>query len=396
MASICAGAFGYLFQILIGRSLSVEDYATFSAAIAISTFLVSPVNAIVMIATRKVSIISSSGSMASVFKYYKDLLFWIIAVTLGITVITMPYAGQVSSILNFDSSAEYIFVLFVSFFSAVCMVNSSFVHGLHRFGIYSTLSIATPILKIIFGFGLVLLGLNLYGALAGVIIAALTMAIVGGAYVYNITGGYPHALPVSVEGRNLPIFVACIALTALTQLDVALVNKIFDKNDSGLYAAASIIGKSVLFLSGGFIAAIYPIVSRMSGNKQSTNEIFKVSFLGLFFLCALGVLFFKFFGLELLHLIYGNSYIGASDLLWKYSLAVMPMALVILCENYLIAKGSVIFAWIFLIAAPLEVYTIFNFTPKVVDVVYVVFTFNLSILLIGLLAMTIMFKKRLV
>jgi O-antigen/teichoic acid export membrane protein len=64
------------------------------------------------------------------------------------------------------------------------------------------------------------------------------------------------------------------------------------------------------------------------------------------------------FGEWLIDRLYGRAYAGASVLLRWYGFAILPMALVMVAEYFLIAKGRVLFAWVFLGMAPLQVLAI--------------------------------------
>jgi O-antigen/teichoic acid export membrane protein len=62
---------------------------------------------------------------------------------------------------------------------------------------------------------------------------------------------------------------------------------------------------------------------------------------------------------DIIALLYGPNYVGAGQILRWYGFAILPMALVIIAEQYLIAQGQVLFAWIFLAIAPLQILAIY-------------------------------------
>jgi len=52
--------------------------------------------------------------------------------------------------------------------------------------------------------------------------------------------------------------------------------------------------------------------------------------------------------------LYGEKYQGAGEILRWYGFAILPLAVVLIAEQYLIAKRQVLFAWIFLFMLPVE------------------------------------------
>ncbi|QWD60440.1 hypothetical protein [Polynucleobacter sp. MWH-UH35A] len=390
-SSFLAGLFGYGFQILIGRSLSVGDYAAFSSVLAVSVFLVSPINATVLIYTRKISIISASGALGSVLKFYKKLLINLFYASILILFIGWLFFKQIYVFLNFKSAYQYYLTILITSISAVTLINMGVIHGLQQFNRYAALTVLYPFLKAVFALSFILLGFELYGALTGVFIASIVVCIIGFKFIESATINSISSDQKIKQIKYLPILIASICLTALTQLDVVIVNKFFDNKEAGIFAAVSTLGKSILYVSGGVIAAIYPVIARMSVAYQSTNSLFKIGFASIFLACSLGVVMFKFFGAFIITMLFGVSYSEAGNLLWLYSLAIMPMALTIFCENYMIAKGSVIFAWLFLVAAPIEILAIYLFSSSLLNVITIIGISNSTILISGLMAMYINF-----
>ncbi len=386
-ASVLAGLFGYGFQVLVGRNLSVADYATFSTVISVAVFLVSPVNALVMIVTRKVSIISANGSYAGVRRIYEKLLKGLVLVIILAIILWTFFSDTVYSFLNLKSITQYYLTIIIASVSAIGMLNMGVIHGLQQFHRYAALTLLFPILRIVFSLGLILLGYGLYGALIGIIITSLIMFVIGFQSINLIAKDSSYS-NISLDNVNsVPIFIASICLTALTQLDVAIVNKFFTSSEAGIFAAVSTLAKSILYLSGGVVAAMYPVIASMNSRLQSTSALFRISFASILIVCGFSVLIFKVFGEIIINFLFGSSYADAGNILWKYAIAIMPMALSILCENYLIAKGSVIFSWLFLVAVPIEILSIYFYGKTIVDVILIIGLCNLAVLLSGLTAM---------
>ena len=70
-------------------------------------------------------------------------------------------------------------------------------------------------------------------------------------------------------------------------------------------------------------------------------------------------------------LLYGEDYRGAGEVLRYFGFAILPMGLVMVAEYFLIAKGRVLFAYLFFFMAPLQVLAIYLFHDSLQMVVAV-------------------------
>jgi O-antigen/teichoic acid export membrane protein len=168
------------------------------------------------------------------------------------------------------------------------------------------------------------------------------------------------------------VLIASVAFTAMTQLDMVLVNHYFDADQAGQYAAASVLGKAVLYLPGGLVIALYPMVAGRHAARQGSSHLLAQSALAALMVCGAAALLYWLLGPWLVGLLYGAAYAPAGDLLALYGWAVLPMALVMVAEHFLIAQGRVLFAWLFLAIAPLQLLAIHLWHPNLPSVILVV------------------------
>jgi O-antigen/teichoic acid export membrane protein len=183
--------------------------------------------------------------------------------------------------------------------------------------------------------------------------------------------------------ESFPILLATISLTAMTQLDMVLVNWFFNPEEAGLYAAASVLGKAVLYLPGGLVVALFPIVAERHAKGGKSLSLFLQA--SIVTLCSCGLIAFIYwlFGEEIIQFLYGESYIGAGKILSWYGFAILPISIVIVAEQFLIAKGKVLFAWLFLGIVPFQFLAIYNWHSELWMILAVMCVFGLILLLIG-------------
>ena len=100
-------------------------------------------------------------------------------------------------------------------------------------------------------------------------------------------------------------------------------------------------------------------------------------------LSGAGAVFYFLFGEGIVALLYGEHYRGAGEVLKFYGFAILPMALVLVAEHFLIAKGRVLFAYLFLFIAPLQLIAVHFFHDSMQMVLAVVGMSGLILALLG-------------
>lgn len=386
VGGIVGGILGYVFQVIMGRMLSTQEYGLFSAMMALFTMLAAPLGTLMMVVSRKVSEYRARQDNGSIRRFYysinvRSAIFG--ALTLGICLL---FAPQVQSLLKAPSVVTVYLLGALLFLTFLPIINNAFLQGLQSFSWLSAASSLGVLLKIIFSAAFVWLGYGVAGALGGTILAALLG--------WFITYGALHRPLVAGQGKSfqtahlsfkpaLPVFVANVAFAAMTQVDVVLVNYYFPAHEASLYAAASILGKAVMYLPGGIAMALFPMVAENHARDESSAHLL-VQAVGLTaLLCGIGAVFYFLFGVAIIALLYGESYRGAGEILKYYGFAILPMAFVMVAENFLIAKGRVLFAYLFLFTAPLQLMAIYFYHDSLQMVVAVLGVSGLLLALLG-------------
>jgi O-antigen/teichoic acid export membrane protein len=245
------------------------------------------------------------------------------------------------------------------------------------------------------------LGLAVEGALLGVLVPAVLIFIIG----YRIVlGSIPNNGPQKtfLQADNFlkfssyfPVLVANLAFVAMTQLDIVLVNWYFPSELAGQYAAASILGKVILYLPGGLALALYPRVAENHASNIGSAKILLQTLAVTSVVCILAAAFYGIFGPQIIDIFYGSSYEGAGQILRWYGFAIYPLTLVMVLENFLIAKGRVIFAWLFLAAAPFQVLAIYLWHEDLNSILIILGASGVLLLISGFVFLWSDFKESL-
>lgn len=386
VGSVAGGILGYVFQILMGRMLSTSEYGIFSAMMALFAVLAAPLSTLMMVVTRKISEYHARQESGNITHFYYSIN--IHSATVGVILLSvyMVFAQQVQIFLKAPSINPIYLLGILLFVTFLPIINNSFLQGLQSFSWLSVSSSLGLLLKIIFATSLVSLGYGVAGALGGAILAAMFSWIItyGALHRQLLAGrkktfktGHLHFRPV------LPVFVANIAFAAMTQLDVVLVNYFFQAHEASLYAAASILGKAVMYLPAGIAMALFPMAAENHARDESSTYLLFQAVGLTALLCGIGAVFYFLFGEVLIELLYGENYHGAGEILKYYGFAILPMAFVMVAEFFLIAKGRVLFAYLFLFTAPLQLGAIYLYHESLQMVVAVVWSSGLLLAFLG-------------
>ncbi|HVN70258.1 MAG TPA: hypothetical protein VMU38_11495 [Candidatus Binatia bacterium] len=136
---------------------------------------------------------------------------------------------------------------------------------------------------------------------------------------------------------------ATISVTLMGSADVVLVKHFFDPHSAGLYAAASLGGKMLLYLVGFVPTVLLPQAADRHARGAQTREVLALSLLMFFAVALCGLFFFKYFGTDVLHALVGRAFDAASPLLVSYGLAMVLLALTNALTFYGIATHRLAF-----------------------------------------------------
>jgi O-antigen/teichoic acid export membrane protein len=356
-SSVITGVLGYVFQILMGRMLSAADYGLFSALMALFMIFGAPLGTLMMVVSRKVSEYRAQADDGSLAHFYYSINARTAAVGIATLALCALFAPTLQAYLGSASIVPVYLLGALLFLTFPIVVNNAFLQGTQRFIWLSASTASSVAFKIVFATAFVWMGLSVSGALAGTILAAVAgWLFTYGALHRMLRDGLrrPSATRHLSFRPFVPVFVANAAFATMTQLDIILVNHYFSGPEAGLYAAASVLGKAIMYLPGGIAMALFPMVAERHSRDESSAHLF-VQAVGLTaLLCGGSALFYYLFGEWLIVVLYGEGFRPAGQILALLGFAMLPMGLVLVAEHFLIAKGRVLFAYLFIVSAPAQ------------------------------------------
>lgn len=396
LVHIIVGMLGYAFQVAMGRWLSTTDYGVLSALLALSMVLGVPLGTVGMVITRRFAEYQVNNDHRALTALYWRIHRQVAVVGILGATILLAFTPWLQVHLHASSPWPIIWFTALVFCSLFAPLNHALLQGMQDFRRLAWAIMQWGVGKLLLPLMLVGAGLGLSGSLLGLGFNGLLSWIVAFAMArrYLVSGISKNAaLPLSLQD-SLPALLANVCFMMMTQLDVVLVNYYFPGELAGNYAAAAVLGKTVLFLPGGIVAALFPMVAENEARGHSSVSLL-LKAIGLTILSSgITTLFFFLFADSVINFFFRHRYDEASEVLRYFGFAMFPMALVLVAEHFLIAKRQALFAYLFLVAAPCQIMMIHFFHNTLLQVVATVIVFSVLLAVVGYVFMLLRYFQR--
>lgn len=367
-ASLVANVFSYLFQVYIGRALGPVGYGVFGALVSLLYIISIPGNAISFTITKFVSEYAA--------KNHRDKIS---ALMLGATIKLGKYAllvlalfiigsGALAEFLKIPSSTPVIILGIVFSFGLITPVIQGVLQGLQKFLEIGAIGIASSVSKLAIGVALVYLGFGVNGALASIFFSGLLVFVLTLYVLREYAKPAKSQIEESVFEYSTPVLLTALLLAVISNIDVVLVKHYFSAEEAGYYAAASLFGKIVVFVSSPIATVLFPKASRES-SSMSAARILRESILYTFALAFFTVLAYLLAPTFVVSLIFGSKFGSAAQLIGMFGIAMAFFALANVFITYDMAVRKMKFLYIVLCAALLEVAAILMFPTSLATII---------------------------
>ncbi len=310
----------YLYNLILGRLLGPEQFA--DAAVLITFLLVlSFVAMTFQLVTAKFSVVFENNVFSSfISKVYKHAL--LVGISLGILII--GFSNQLQAIFNTSSSGMFvIFGIGVPLYF-IMSVNRGVFQGKKAFKSLSITYQGEMLSRLIITLGLIFL----FNIQSSVVIAiGILISFIFGLYPFKTKHiSFKKTFINPAHSKQIRNFFILTAFYELTQIiinnsDILLVKHYFESYEAGLYASLALIGRIVYFIAWMFVMLLLPTVIQLKKEGKDTAPIL-FKYVGYIAAIALIiVLTCAIFPKLMITMLFGESYLPMTPLLWKYAIA---------------------------------------------------------------------------
>jgi O-antigen/teichoic acid export membrane protein len=377
--------FNYLYQIYVGRSLGPKEYGIFGSLFAIIYFM-----AIISGSVQACSAWLISGYMArSEFIEISAILYALIRKTIIfgacsfiLFLLSSPF---IAAALHLDSLIEVIVLGTILLLSFLLPSTSGVLQGLQKFNSLALVNLFAFFPKLLFGVQLINLGYGVSGALGAQTIGMLIAFIISLFFLKPYLTKRPKHSEVNfnkIYYYSIPTTIVMICLAVPSNLDVIFAKHFFSSIDAGNYAAASVIGKIILFLPSSISIVMMPIASEISNNKKSSANLLRTSMAftgllsGIVTLCLM-------ISPQLIEVMFGAGYKESAYLVQIYAIMMFLFTLNWTLAYYCLAINDLKYVYIIAIFTLIEVGLIFYFHNTMLQMIEVMAVANLILLVVS-------------
>lgn len=337
---------GFAFHAIASRRLGVADYGALYAIISLYMLAVIPTVLFTPVVTKLAAEFRALHDDAHV-RGLIDLIVRAFAVFGAIYVVLgFALAVPLSHFLHVPAW-EVSMVGIMCAFGILSAALRAIAQGLHNYTAYGLSMIAEGVLKAVFLLGLVVIGLTVFrGTLAFLLGVAVGAAVV--ALPLFALYGKTRAAAVKLDWRRvLGTTAAATALTISMTLigsgDVLVVKHFFDATQAGLYSAASLSAKILLYFVGFVPAILIPQATHRHARGERTRTTLWAAVLFVGIVALFGVIAYRYYGYLVLHALVGTHFDAALGILPTYAGAMALLALTSTLGSYALATHRLAF-----------------------------------------------------
>ena len=342
-------ALNYLFQILLGRTLSPDQYGIFNSLLSTNALISAPITIVHLVFSRFIARLKNNSQQQIknlLIKSIKPLLVMISSILI-IGVFAIP---AFKSFLHIETSLPIILMLFAACFSILQQVLTAVCEGMHRFFVLGIISGGSAFLRFIFGaLFLVVFNWGVEGGLLAVAFAAITTTVYGSWELRDVLSSQAKDLPPDFFSEmirySIPSFLMITMVVVMCNVDIILVRHYCPSDQAGYYATAAILGRIAFFLPSSLLLVLFPSVAKATASGDKDEHYFWIS-LGLTTILAGSVFLLLFFaGGQLIQFVYGDQYYLAAPILKIVTAAMGLLALSQVVFSYSLARSQFSFLW---------------------------------------------------
>jgi O-antigen/teichoic acid export membrane protein len=366
--------FGYLFQLTMGRMLTVEAYGEMNALMAMMVLFGLPLSTLLNFFTRQTAIYSSAHDLAKIKGLHKFGLFKTCLMIVPIICVLGFLSPVIGNYLDVSFDLVIVILLCV-FISSMVTVNTGIIQGMQYFRSLSFINVGASTFKFAFAVIFVWFGWGLRGALGGLLATGL---VLWGVSQLIILSSLPKKnQPFNIAFNDIykyvgGLFLANSFFAVMTQADVIVIKHFFPAQEAGLYASAAIMGKAVMYLPGAIVMALFPMVAANQATGQSSARMLARA-LGLtIVLSGAGALILFGFPEYIIGGLFGARYLPAAPIAAIIGIAMLPMAIVLILMNFFLAQGKTKFVYFLAMAAIFEVIGIHYCRNSLQNILYAI------------------------
>ncbi len=341
-ASIGAGGFDYLTNVLAGNLLEPVTFSLFLAVIALLQIVMHGTNALRNVVAFYAAQLTAEQRPTRPFfltRWWSAVRWGVVAAVL--TLLLSPLLQRLveaTTIMPLIAAALAVLLLFLR------PVTDGMLQGVQDFVGLAGVTAAQAILRTLFTIGFIFIGLQATGALLALPLAAALAGVLAWWRLNRLRTGETTAVPVSTS-YSLQTVIGLVAFALLVNIDAVLVRSFFDDALAGDYGAVITLRKINLFIPLALGMVLFPkAVARQQAGADPRPLLWLAMGLTVASGLAISAVFFLFPDLLTARLL-GDAYQSLGTVLGWSGVATALFAAVNIWLNYALAQRQWGYIW---------------------------------------------------
>ncbi len=370
-------AFG--FHAVVSRHLGVASYGALYALVSFASLVTLPVGFLPTVVARYAAefrSLTDDRHMRALTRFVAHLLA---GVSLGFVLVLGALAVPLSRFLHVSPWLILPTALLAAA-STISPMLRAVLQGEGDFNGFSLASGSEGFGKLFFGSAAAFAGLGTGFCLAGFAMGNVAGASISAVRLWRRLGG-AQRVPFRIDWRRVMqtsggAIAIAVATAVLTSSDVILVKHYFPAHLAGLYAAASLGGKIMLFAVGFASAVLLPKATQRHARGERTRGALTGAGTMLAVVSAVGLLLVAIAGPLILRALVGIQFVQAAPLLFDYAVAMTLLAATNLLASYALAVHRLTFMIPLVVTSLAEPFGISLFHATLQQVIVVLIVAN--------------------
>jgi glycosyltransferase involved in cell wall biosynthesis/O-antigen/teichoic acid export membrane protein len=333
-------ASNYAFHVVATRILAPSEYGGLSGLLAMLLVLSVPCGVLQTVVAKRTAMLRADGGEgldALTARTTRGLALLGGAIA-AVVVIASPLVGAFVHV----GLVPALLLAPFAFFAIVASAPLGVLQGQKRFAALGWATSSGVVVRFVVGVALMSAGWGIVGALLGSAVAQV--AVLGISLRLLRLPGHVWATAGAsiqwVRGELASTLAALTGFWLLVETDIVLARHYFGAHDSGVYAAAGILARAVLFLPAAVALVALPHFAEAGRDVERSRQWLRLSLTATGALAFGAALVLALFGRPLLSLTFGTDYAVGDGLLAILAPAMASLALTSVLLYFHIAAGS--------------------------------------------------------
>jgi len=359
----------YLYQLLMGRFLSVEDYGILYSLLSLLYIINVGGTALQTSLARYTSKLKAHGKYGKIRYLWESSYRGTILIGILSFVFISLLSSVVSQFLNISNSLYVVLLALFLVLSFVLPANMGVLIGLQEFVKFGSANVFWALLKLVFGVLLVLAGFGVSGGLISLSLANLLAFLATFLIIKNLlTVKLEHFDFKGIYSYSTLALVTGFSFTTMTYADVLVSKHYLDPTSAGGFSALSVLGKIVFFASSGIALAMFPKTSENFEKNKSHSALLSKALAYTVLIGGFATILFLLFPTFIVELMFGNKYPSIVPYMFGYGLAMLLFSITGLLSNYALSIHRTKIAYFMFLALLVELSLLYSYHSSLQDI----------------------------